>query len=408
MFYPALTPVDFQESQHPIVRVDAIAKVSRNKVLPAEISGKQVFHYSIPNVQDIGTGKIEDGDTIDSDKWLITEEAVLISKLNPRKSTICLATPQENVTVTSTEFVVLSAGNSIDNRYLKYVLESEIVRQFLSSRTTSATRSHQRVTPHDITALGIPWPEASNRAKTVEKLDRELAEIDEFIADQQRLNLLLKEKLDTSIEHEMWNQNFDLVPLKYVSSILSVFAFKSSDFVEDDNQIPLLRGVNVGVSSLRWNDTVYLNKSKASLYHQFRLQIDDLILGLDRPVISNGVRVAKISEAETGSLLVQRAARIRVNSSITTSDWVHYALNSSRFREYLQPIFTGVSVPHISPDQLSNFKIPLPPLQNQLSTSRYFQNKLNTHEKNTLDITKTIFFAEIQKKLIINNSFRNQ
>lgn len=195
MFYPTLTPVEFQESHHPIVRVDAIAKVSRNKVLPAELSGKQVFHYSIPNVQDLSTGKIEDGDTIDSDKWLITEEAVLISKLNPRKSTICLATPQENVTVASTEFVVLPAGNSIDNRYLMYVLESEIVRHFLSSRTTSATRSHQRVNPHDIITLGIPWPEESTRTKIVKELNRELAEIDELIAEQEQLQALLLERL---------------------------------------------------------------------------------------------------------------------------------------------------------------------------------------------------------------------
>lgn len=264
------------------------------------------------------------------------------------------------------------------------------------------------MTQADIGSEPIALPPLSVQKRIVDELDRELAEIDEFIADQQRLKFLLKEKLDASIECEMWDQNFDLVPLKYVASVLPGFAFKSSDFSEDTNHVPLLRGINVGVNSFKWNDAVYLDRSIAAAYPHYQLQTDDLVLGLDRPVINSGVRVAKVNEPEAGSLLVQRVARIRTYSSTTNPDWVQLALNSSRFIAYLEPIFTGVSVPHISPDQLSNFKIPLPPLQNQLSTSRYFQNKLNAHKKNTIDITTTISLAEIEKKIIINNSFRNQ
>lgn len=199
MFHPQLTPLPFRESVHPIVRVDSVAKILRSKILPSEISNEEVFHYSIPNVQQVGNGKVEQGESIDSDKWLLTEEAVLISKLNPRKSTICIASKHQLTTVFSTEFVGLSTGNTIDNKYLKYVLDSEPVRQFLSSRTTSATRSHQRVTPHEITALGIPWPNSQTRLSIVRELDHELAEIDEFIDDQTRLLELTDEKFKASI-----------------------------------------------------------------------------------------------------------------------------------------------------------------------------------------------------------------
>jgi type I restriction enzyme S subunit len=40
-------------------------------------------------------------------------------------------------------------------------------------------------------------------------------------------------------------------------------------------------------------------------------------------------------------------------------------LEHSRFRQYFQPITTGVSVPHISKKQVGNFEIPLPEKKKQ-------------------------------------------
>lgn len=214
MFHPQLTPLPFRESVHPIVRVDSIAKILRSKIFPSEISNVEVFHYSIPNVQQVGNGKVEPGESIDSDKWLLTEEAVLISKLNPRKSTICVASKHKLTTVFSTEFIGLSTANTVDNKYLKYVLDSEPVRKFLSSRTTSATRSHQRVEPHEITALGIPWPDSQNRLSFVRELDRELAEIDEFIADVTKLQKLIEERELAELEKNLVESATEFVELR--------------------------------------------------------------------------------------------------------------------------------------------------------------------------------------------------
>lgn len=43
------------------------------------------------------------------------------------------------------------------------------------------------------------------------------------------------------------------------------------------------------------------------------------------------------------------------------ADFVRLALASDAFVAYFEPILTGVSVPHISPDQIKSFRIPLPP-----------------------------------------------
>ena len=67
------------------VRLFSVCRLLSAKVTPEQMSENSVFHYSIPNVQTVGTGVEEDGSSIASDKLLISEPCVLISKLNPRK-----------------------------------------------------------------------------------------------------------------------------------------------------------------------------------------------------------------------------------------------------------------------------------------------------------------------------------
>src|SRR5690606_22501552 len=44
------------------------------------------------------------------------------------------------------------------------------------------------------------------------------------------------------------------------------------------------------------------------------------------------------------------------------------------FKDYLTPIFTGVSVPHLSPQQIRNFRVALPPLNEQIAIIDYLDS----------------------------------
>ena len=147
---------DYQESGIPglgevptgwsVTRMDKHLRYVKQQISSEALAGQDVFHYSIPVVQVTGSGAVEDGSTIDSSKFKIDRELILISKLNPRKATICRAAPQGQLTVCSTEFVPL-AGQGIDLDFVQYILMSNTYRQRLESLVESATRSHQRVAP---------------------------------------------------------------------------------------------------------------------------------------------------------------------------------------------------------------------------------------------------------------------
>ena len=146
-----------------------------------------------------------------------------------------------------------------------------------------------------------------------------------------------------------------------VVDMLSGYAFKSGEFKEN-GRYRLFRGINLGVDSIRWDDTVYVDEipEKLSMY---KLVSGDVLLGLDRPWISGGIRVGLFDDVQD-TFLVQRVLRIRETGGITNK-YAAVILRSALFRNAVEGETTGISVPHISPTQVGNTAIPLPPLAEQ-------------------------------------------
>jgi type I restriction enzyme S subunit len=183
-----------------ICRLERYSKSIKEQVSTEIMAGRSVFHYSIPNVQSTGDGLIEEGDSIDSAKLLIKQKALLISKLNPRKSTVCIALPHDDLTVYSSEFVPL-APSKVDAQFLYYVAISEPFRQRLDSLVESVTRSHQRVAPSDILKTVWAFPPKCEQQTVTDFLDKSALKIEALIVEQRRLIELLKEKRQAIISH---------------------------------------------------------------------------------------------------------------------------------------------------------------------------------------------------------------
>ncbi len=149
--------------------------------------------------------------------------------------------------------------------------------------------------------------------------------------------------------------------LGQVMDLLSGFAFKSSAF-KTHGQFRLLRGINLDVGTVRWDETVFLDVLPDGA-EQFRLQPGDLLLGLDRPWIKNGLRTAVITNADN-TFLVQRVLRIRGINDCSVR-YANAVLNSTLFSSHVHNDMTGISVPHISPGQVSSTLFPLPPINEQ-------------------------------------------
>ena len=177
-----------------VKRSDKFVATTKHQIEPEIFKGLEVFHYSIPNVQKWNSGVMENGDDIASAKQVVGEPIALVSKLNPRKATIIIAKPHEDLlTLASTEFVAIAPtmGNL---RFLAYLASSELFRQRLDSKVQSVTRSHQRARPEDIYRFWAAWPEPSEQIAIADFLDRETGKIDTLVAKNRTLIERLKEQ----------------------------------------------------------------------------------------------------------------------------------------------------------------------------------------------------------------------
>jgi type I restriction enzyme S subunit len=133
--------------------------------------------------------------------------------------------------------------------------------------------------------------------------------------------------------------------------------------------IRLLRGINVGVGDVTWDESVHYPESDRHRFSRYELAAGDIVIGMDRPIIKGGLRVAQITDTDLPALLVQRVARIRAQR-LTGNGYLKFVLSSGSFIDHISPSMTGVSVPHVSEEQIMSFRFPLPPADVQEAITR--------------------------------------
>ena len=167
----------------PVVPLWSFTEDVRSTIDPTKIAG-DVFHYSIPVVDQTGTGRVEAASDVDSAKLLLVGGEVLISKLNPRKGRILISQPHELPIVASPEFIALRNTGAVVDRFLAYLLASETTRLYLDARVQSVTRSHQRVTPELVRRLPVSLPPLDEQRRIADFLDAETARLNQVQALQ--------------------------------------------------------------------------------------------------------------------------------------------------------------------------------------------------------------------------------
>jgi type I restriction enzyme S subunit len=97
------------------------------------------------------------GSSVMSDKLLISEPCVLVSRLNPRTPRVWLAVPARGIpAIASTEFLALTSSSSVTLGAVWLAAQSARFLDGLCERVTGTSGSHQRVRPTDALAIGVP------------------------------------------------------------------------------------------------------------------------------------------------------------------------------------------------------------------------------------------------------------
>jgi type I restriction enzyme S subunit len=329
--------------------------------------------------------------------------------------------------IVSPAYCVYRIIDDSDPRFLNYLVRSDRQILYFKAFSSGVIDSRLRIYPETFGGLFCACPPLSEQTAIADFLDHETVKIDELIAEQERLIELLKEKRQAVISHAVTKGLNPATPMKdsgiewidqvpehwrigkcgFYLNILTGFAFPSAGFSDDETQTKLLRGINVGVSRLKWDETVYWQRKPGDGLEIYEMCAGDLVIGMDRPLIAEGMRVSKVKESDLPCLLLQRVASLKTGGQLA-ADYIHSLLSSEMFIAHFAPETTGVSVPHISPEQIYNFVIPVPPLEEQERITDYIFAQSTQLDTLTTEAQKAITLFQERRSALISAAVTGQ
>ncbi|MNZ07434.1 Type-1 restriction enzyme EcoKI specificity protein [compost metagenome] len=177
---------------------------------------------------------------------------------------------------------------------------------------------------------------------------------------------------------------------------LTGFAFKSDSYSNVEDDIRLLRGDNIEPGNLRWRNAKYWPNGELDNLEKYHLADGDFVIALDRTWISSGLKVAEVTPSDLPCLLVQRVARIRAKATLEQSLLRQY-FSGHRFEQHVKSVQTATAVPHISPNDIKEFTVSLPPLPEQKKIAKI----LSTWDKAISTTEKLLANSQQQKKALM-------
>ncbi|WP_041845091.1 restriction endonuclease subunit S, partial [Caldibacillus thermoamylovorans] len=141
-----------------VTTLDNIVNISTKSINPQNYAERVFEHYSIPALDNNKTPEIQMGKEIKSNKYLIDDNVILISKLNPNTKRIWKPIPQYKFAICSTEFIVYVPKENNIFYYVYEFINSDYFSEMLVSHATGSTGSRQRVKPKDTLNFKIYLP----------------------------------------------------------------------------------------------------------------------------------------------------------------------------------------------------------------------------------------------------------
>jgi type I restriction enzyme S subunit len=224
----------------------------------------------------------------------------------------------------------------------------------------------QRRVPEDfLITLPIPLPPISELRRITAILNDQMAAVERArVATEAQLDTA--NALPTAYLRAVFNspeaQQWPKKKIGEIARVLSGYAFKSEWFAGEG--IRLLRNANVFQGYIAWDDEVRLPLGRRPDFKAYELSVGDIVLSLDRPVVSKGLKVARITLDDLPALLLQRVGRFQLRGTIS-SGYLYSFLNSPSFIAAITEHDQSIGMPHVSPAQVEAVILPLPPLAEQ-------------------------------------------
>ncbi|MEX8503047.1 MAG: restriction endonuclease subunit S [Leptothrix ochracea] len=338
---------------------------------------------------------------------------ILFGKLRPYLAKALLA---DKAGEAVGDFHVMRPQAQIEPRFAQYAI---LNRSFIDMVDGSTFGSKMpRVSWEFLGNMLTPTPPLSEQSAIATFLTRETSKIDALVAEQQKLIALLKEKRQAVISHAVTKgldpsvpmkdsgvewlgevpEHWDVVPMKRACGLLKDGTHLPPPRVDDGIPLLSVRNLQEGIFGLLDDDSFISEQSYNELCRGFIPQANDVLLA----IVGATLGKTAVIPNNLGKFHIQRSLAIFRTLGILHPHWLWYLFQSKGFQALLWEYVGYSAQPGIYLGTLSEFKIPLPHLQEQENLLAYLSNETTKFDTLIAEAQSAIALLQERRTALIS------
>ncbi|MCK6487677.1 MAG: restriction endonuclease subunit S, partial [Planctomycetes bacterium] len=172
-----------------------IACLNRINVIPANSPTDTFVHFSLPAFDGGKEPVVELGALIESNKFGVPQNAVLLSKLNPRIPRVWAPTEIPSNAVASTEFLILTPNGETSRAFLYVLCGSPAFCEEMELSATGTTGSHQRISPGTALDIEVMTPPSREEQDAIAAVLSDMDEVVSILQSRRAKTAALKQSM---------------------------------------------------------------------------------------------------------------------------------------------------------------------------------------------------------------------
>ena len=357
------------------VRLGDVARLSSLQVNPKTLGETMVDHFSIPAF-DAGRVPVrEKASNIQSNKFRVPADSVLVSKLNPTTPRVWTPEVEDGIeAVASTEFLVLEP-QKVNREYLYYQLQGRSFGAQLAGQAGGTSTSHQRVRPAAVLDIEVSIPEDE---KIQENIAGILSVFDEKIENNNRIIKTLEEMAQAIFKEwfvnlrfpghektELVDSSFGRIPkgwgIKKINDIARLnrgVSYASSEISSNEAGAPMINLANFlrGGGFKTAGTKNYVGKFKPNnTVKPGQIVIAMTDITPNREIVGHP---ARIPESLNGAIISLDVCSLETDD--TYVEFLYFLMLRKSFAQIMASSATGTNVSHLSKSNVEEHTFILP------------------------------------------------
>ncbi len=371
-------------------------------------------HYTEDGPRVIRLQNIGDG-TFHDDRAHISEEHftrlrshavepgdVLIASLGKELPRSCLAPHWLGPAIVKADCIRFRPGPRVDARFISHMLNSQPVRRGVAEIIHGVGRP--RLNLREIKAIRLPVPPRDEQQRIVEVIEEQFSRLDAGVESlhgaRRDLDLLRASILQGAVKDA--SQLGDLVRVDEVASV-QLGRQRSPKHHKGPYMRPYLRAANVTWNGVSLEDVKEMNFPPED-FDRFRLSSGDILLNeasgspeeVGKPAIWDG----SIPDACFQNTLL----RVLPNNSMDRR-FLHIVFYAAAFNGGFAKVSRGVNIMHLGKAGLAAWKVPVPPVDEQVRIVADVERQLSIIEAIAKSIDVSLQRSDSLRQSILSRAF---